>query len=208
MSVFCALLIGSCSTAASEHYMILFAHHSSKAGRSSVVAAHSFACFVEVTGDTISEQFTISWCSSNGVRLFQPAVTGVNRSLAETIDGCISRDLRISMWGPCRISADFFVRAREQYELLEIAESTGCVKWKALDGRSRLRCAGRAINCIHAISDISGVLVRTGSKCGESGSQAVFDCFVQMGLIADPCQTHDWVWQAIKPAGCPVVCRQ
>lgn len=188
--------------AGSEHFVIVFASQDGLQTVWSAALSHTFATWIEVKDKQIANHFTISWCAPIRVKLFAPAENGKNRPLDETIRRCLGRGLRVSMWGPYKVTAAFYANARRQFELLEAAQVSGEIKYKPLDGTSRFRDCKRAVNCMHAVSDTSGVTLKTGTLCGERASAAVVSHFKCLGLIVDRSEAYDWIWEAIRPVDC------
>lgn len=159
---------------------------------------HTFATWVQTEGDKIREDFTISWYPKGEFRLISPPEVGANLTLHDTLRRCNSRRVRVYLWGPYRISDDFYARGRKQYDFLERAEQNGLPLYKALDGNSRTR-AGGAVNCIHAVSDISGGRLLTGFRTGPLAASGIVDHFRSMGLVSTPREPTEWIWLEIKP---------
>lgn len=150
-----------------EYFMAVFAFE----GRPNVPRrAHTFAVFVKKHADKTEIQ-TISWLPRTlNVAPLRPAPEpGVNLELHETIKLGLSQGARIWQWGPYQVKAELYEKAERQVERL----NAGAVLYKAVDDLFR---PGRAINCIHAVSDlVDGNLLATGTAFGVPASRMVFN---------------------------------
>ncbi len=154
------------------YYMIIFACQTTP---NRPRTAHSFAAFVKVPDkdgkpDTASmEAHMISWITEpENFGLLRPAAPGRNLSLEESMQWAANRNAAVIAFGPYRIQKELYDRAMAQRERLR----SGAVAYKATD--RRVRQAGVAVNCFHAISDmVEGPLLDTGSAFGEPASAMV-----------------------------------
>lgn len=182
-------------------YMAVFASDSCLFQKPS---AHCFATFVRVRIDAklperqTHECFTLSWFPmTDKVRLIAPMEPGENRDLKRSLDRAACKKIRLCEWGPYQIHPDLYERALAQKALLE----SGQIGWQACDGGNRR--LGRAINCVHAVSDIdcdAGKLV-TGLRCGAHASRFIVEHLSRW--IVQPCAVHEWVNELIGVAGYP-----
>jgi hypothetical protein len=160
------------SGAEEKYYMVVFSAQAAPVrGRN----AHTFATFVRVADDAISdngpkvERHTISWLPSTlQVRVLRRfPESGVNLGFQSTMDWARRRDARVTAWGPVQIQKELYDRALRQIDRL----NSGAIAYKAIDRRYR----GEAVNCIHAVADIDtdrGIL-SVGDAFGEAASSAV-----------------------------------
>jgi hypothetical protein len=193
----CVLLVafGSAARGQDSFYAIIFGEQD---GRNRCCEAHSFATFVWVrlaaTGPEVVDQATISWLPAAGrVKLFKQAERGRNYSLEESF-ALVKPGHSVAQWGPFRIQEELFERAKKQAAFL----TKGGVLYKAVDPFSRP--AGVAVNCEHAISDISlrpgESIVRTGTAHGHHGSYLVATHL--RSWMIEPGVAHEWVGRSLK----------
>lgn len=194
------LLLAGSSIADDACYMAVFSSDSCFLQKPS---AHCFATFVKVHDDEKTKQrtfeaLTISWFPATDiVRLVAPAEPGENRDLKRTLDRAACKKIRLSEWGPYQICPELFDRAVKQKARLEC----GTLGWQACDSENRP--AGKAINCVHAVSDVDcdRGQCRTGIHCGEKASALIVRHLGRW--IVNPCERHDWVNELIGVAGYP-----
>ena len=209
MTLTLATLALASAVGAKTHYVLLFAAQQPGRAIPSPWLAHSFATWVELDDARITEQFTISWLGASGVRfLLPPRELGINRSLLESMQWACEHGLCVSMWGPYQVTAELFENARCRYQLLEEAETSGIVEYKVFDSFTRSRCCEPAYNCFHAICDVAGTRLRTGTRYGNRVNRQIVRHFVEIGVIVDPCTVHDWIWEEIRPQGFSVIPRE
>jgi hypothetical protein len=174
----------------SAYYMVVF---SAQAKSNDPRLTHTFATFVKVdksdpTTAERTEIHTISWLprSLNIVLFRRHPEPGANLDLESSLRWAVSRNFRVSMWGPYEIDKGLYDRAVRQ----EAHLNSGRVLYKALDRRFR---PGIASNCIHAVSDldIDNGLLNTGLKRGDAASRQVAQ-HLNHWVIA-PERTHPWV---------------
>ncbi len=104
-----------------------------------------------------------------------PPEPGENRTTRDALAMAMRRELRITRWGPYRIDRALYDRALRQIDLLEGRVPGRQVGYKALDIGFRESSEVRAMNCIHAISDIdrdAGIL-RTWTSYGDEAARHV-----------------------------------
>lgn len=143
--------------------------------------SHTFATFVHTTqslpnGEVLNfEEKTISWLPLNArVRVLALLPErGRNFGLKETIEIAAHNQFFIKRWGPARISEDLYRKATLRYDFL----NAGGAEYKANDLLFRRLSArnerGGAVNCIHAVLDIVGI-VRTFLHFGFDASRDVY----------------------------------
>jgi hypothetical protein len=198
---------------AASHYLVVFGSQSDPpvARRS-----HTFACLVKARGGPedrkILETVTISWLPKSlnvAVARVLPE-EGVNLDLLPTLKWARDQDTQVSAWGPYRVKKELYDRARSQKARLE----SGAVSYKAIDLKAPitppvkplLKAPLKAplksvlqredhVNCIHAVSDIAGSDLATGTAYGVAASAMVVR-HLQPWMI-NPEQTHPWVIDAI-----------
>ncbi len=160
--------------------------------------AHTFATFAKATGEGKDktkykiEQHTISWIAKTKeivVARLRPE-PGANLSLKASMELAASLEEKVSMWGPFEIKKELYDRALKQTDRLE----SNKVEYKAIDFRFRPE---RAINCIHAVSDIDADdgFLDVGTACGDEASRAVAGHLRRW--VIKPEKTHDWVSKRI-----------
>jgi len=142
------------------------------------------ASSAQVQGTTAPEVFTISWlpATMNVVPLRLAPEVGRNYTLEETISWARSVASPVVAFGPVEISKSIFVRARQQYNLL----NQGGVSYRALDSGRR---ETNAINCMHAVSDVApGPRLVTGTSRGYPGTDLVVNHLRPyfVGALHDP----------------------
>lgn len=160
---------------AALYFVVLFSYQTPVLNRPK--DSHTFATFVETTADgTYVNEFTISWLPrrlddpAEDIRTLGPAEPGRNFSRGESLAQGRRDNRRPRRWGPLRVSPEFFARARRRYDEL----NAGGILYKVLDGGTR----PRAVNCIHAVSDASGVLLETGLHRGDAATEDVLVHFM------------------------------
>jgi hypothetical protein len=159
---------------------------------------HSFATFVKATGEGADktkykiEEHTISWIAKTKDIVVARAIPepGVNLSLKDSMELAASQKEKVSMWGPFEIKKELYDRALKQIDRLE----SNKVEYKAIDLRFRPE---RAINCIHAVSDIDAGegLLETGTASGDEASRMVVE-HLRRWMIK-PENAHNWVSKRI-----------
>lgn len=184
-----------------EYFLVVMSFQDGNRGSLIPWKAHTFATWIEARGHTINKVFTISWLPHGDIRLWRRAEDGVNWTLEETIAIAQRYKTRLSRWGPYRICPSFYAAARRQCERLNAAETTGVLKYQAVDAFTQFKTQGRAIHCLHAVSEACGQPARTGPFTGEHGTQIVVDHFRARGLIDNADPANEWVWEAICPPG-------
>jgi hypothetical protein len=170
--------------------------------------AHTFGTFVKIVdpgpGATMHlESHTISWLPVTmdvRVRALLPE-EGYNFELHPTMRHVLETGDRVSLWGPYRIEKELYCKALDQIARLE----RGTVKYKAID--SGLPNA-LVSNCIHALSDVTGSLLRpriASPGWGEVASAIVKDRFEP--YILDDQQIYPWVVEALGLRQYPLIFR-
>lgn len=139
---------------------------------------HSYAGFMAVDHSTgrVVERFAISWLPIDAnVRAIDVVEPGRNFPLDETMNIALANHYQVTKLGPKEVTPRLFELARNQWGRLERATRDGSIGYLLLDGISRF-APRPSVNCIHAVSDLAGVL-RTGLKSGRSGSVAIDEYF-------------------------------
>jgi len=199
--------------AAENYYLVVFAAQTDPpvARRS-----HTFACFVKAGGRLeerkILESLTISWLpkSLNVAVVRALPEEGVNLALLPTLKWARGLDAQVSAWGPFSIKTDLYDRAATQKSRLE----SGAVSYKAVDLKAPIQPPVKPalkaplktalkgvlqreehVNCIHAVSDISGNDLATGTAHGVAASGMVVR-HLQAWMI-NPEETHPWLIEAL-----------
>jgi hypothetical protein len=203
-----------------RYYMMIFA---SQSAPNVVRHSHTFAVFAKAFGrgqfpdDYQIEAHTISWMPASGrIWPLRPGpVPGVNMSLADTFKWAEAEGKHISMWGPFPVSPRLYDMAVSQ----ETKLNQGKLQYQCIDTRYR---AERAVNCIHAVSDLDLTQSRlnTGTSHGKDASKLVlthFEPYIQESresnrwlvdrLHLDPDIVHFENPELIGPAHNPAVYR-
>jgi hypothetical protein len=163
------------SAQAAQYYMVMFGYQGAP---NLARTSHTFATFVAVEGQAVTEEVTVSWLPAPGY--FGPgnsmpvlrAVPGHNYTLDETIG--LAGDAQIQYWGPYQITDSLFAQAEARAGFL--SEGTTSYKMIVLDEARRepalYNQPGGVINCIMAVSDLGGYL-DTGTNWGYAASSQV-----------------------------------
>ncbi len=179
----------------SRYYVLLFGGQ----GDLRPQTAHTWATFVQATrhpsGITLVDSFTISWLPVEmpvrPLRLRpQP---GRNYGLYETLDIMTGYRPRLSLWGPWEISREWYCQAAAHKAYLD----GGAVRFRTLD-QSLL--GDELSHCVHAVTNTDALLHERASPItwyGELVTRRVANAMVEVGLIREPCVTHDWVLSAL-----------
>ncbi|VTT97113.1 Uncharacterized protein OS=Planctomyces brasiliensis (strain ATCC 49424 / DSM 5305 / JCM 21570 / NBRC 103401 / IFAM 1448) GN=Plabr_4392 PE=4 SV=1 [Gemmataceae bacterium] len=112
---------------------------------------HTFLAITKVPKDGAAvENREMSWLPATlkvrGVAL--RAETGVNLSVADTLNVCRRDCMRVSVWGPYQIKPELYCRLSNQIDRL----GEGKIKYKGTDN---LYPSPVAMNCYHAIWNVS-----------------------------------------------------
>lgn len=163
--------------------------------------AHTFATFVKArwcAGSCQLEAFTISWLPRTAV--VRPMAVlpelGCNFDLCTTLRLAYAEGAEVSMWGPYQICPDLYQRAMAQKNRLD----SGDIHYKAVDSGWPAR---RVSNCIHAVSDIDQSRPPLRIASPAWGCPASY--YVTLHLlpwIVNPCQTQEWVVDALGLRTC------
>jgi hypothetical protein len=150
--------------------------------------SHCFATFARMGAGGRVELQHINWFSIRGHQtgwtyaLFEPdgqptrPEPGENRPTREALLLARQGGLRIARWGPYEIERGLFERATRQIDLLEGRIPGRRVLYKALDLGYRSDASMiRAMNCVHAISDIDRepALLRTWTSYGDEAARKI-----------------------------------
>ncbi len=178
-----------------HHYLIVYGYQDRS---NSVHNSHTFASFIESTGSRDAddlqgfESHSISWLPvSRDVRLLRLSPQSArNFSLSETLQ--IASDARLSVmrWGPIEVSEGFYQAGLRRIAFLESGSVSYIVDDKPYRSGVYQFRSGGAINCIHAVSDVGGLL-RTEFRHGFGASVAVFDSLRRWGMATQ--STNEWV---------------
>lgn len=180
---------GAARPAVESYYMVVYSAQEGNVA----VRSHCFATFARVarSGDTTAEPRVelhhINWFSVRGHRcgstfgLFEcdgrptRPEPGENRTTRDALELVLGRGRRVTRWGPFEIDRGLYERALRQIDLLEGRVPGRQVLYKALDLGYREGAEVRAINCIHAVSDIvrMPVLLRTWTAYGDEAARKV-----------------------------------
>lgn len=205
---------GATGRATEAYYMVVFAAQEAN----NPVTSHCFATFARLTGaggsggESRVELHHINWFSLRGHqtgstrglveadgRPTRPE-PGANRTTREALLLAHRWGLRVTRWGPYEIDRGLFERALRQIDLLEGRVPGRRVLYKAIDLGWRDGQEVKALNCIHAISDVDAepAPLRTWTSYGAGASRRVI---VHLGRwIKDRGQDHPEVWGAIWEA--------
>lgn len=125
------------------------------------VRSHTFVVFQRG-----QETVCISWLPAGGrVKLLNCPEPGVNLDLAGTVQWARANRAKVTVIGVYEIKAELFDLAVKQKAKLD----SGQIFYAALDAG----CQGKAVNCIHAVSDLTNVRLETGTAHGEAASGLV-----------------------------------
>lgn len=153
------------ANAVDEYHVVVFSYNNTL-GRVRPAETHTFATWVHSRNRDLVEQIDISWGPKDGgLRVVANEVPGRNKCLAETLKDAEGK--KLAYW-ILRTDRSFFDAAAKQRDRLSY--------YKVLDTGTR----PRAVNCIHACSDVAGYL-ETGTKCGIPAGEAVANFYVQQG---------------------------
>ena len=187
-----------------KYYVLLFG---GQADRTRPQTAHTWATFVKAipnpAGDgAVLETFTISWLPVNlPVRPFKlRPVAGRNYSLAETLDQFEKPRSDVGLWGPFEIREDWYRSAAEHKRDLD----SGTVRFATLDRGplfpfSPVRHPDIS-HCVHALTRTWEPLRRATNPViwyGELITRKVAESTRTVGLLVNPCATHDWLIPAL-----------
>jgi hypothetical protein len=125
---------------------------------------------------------------------------GCNLGLHETLRYVLSREERVSLWGPYRIDAGLYRRALQQAALLQ----SGRVLYKAND---RGYCCDDVSNCVHAVSSLADGYGRQFGilAWGEAASSGVLDELAPW--VLDHGREYPWVACALGLERYPITNR-
>lgn len=188
------------ATTDSAYYMIVFGFQD---GLNQPRNSHTFATFVRAAGDAtagrVESQHTISWMPKDlDIFLLQRPEPGVNLTLAQSLQLAAPSNIRLRRSRVYEITPELYAKARERIAFLERGAATGETRYTVLDGRWRgpttRNQPGGASNCIHALSDIGGVL-DTGTLRGFAASERVLDHL--WPSVRAPGVDHEWVAGAL-----------
>lgn len=186
-----------------RYYVVLFGYESPL---NLAALSHSFATFVRqdgVTGD-ITEK-TIGWLPARlspnlsvCVHLLFPRrcppETGHNYGLDETIDLALYNNRNIYRAGPFEVDRSLWDLAGAQIAQLE----SGYVQYVARDNRThglRGNVSTQAVNCVHALTDITGAYLPRTPRWGFMGTLDVLSLYAPW--IVDWTTSSEWVAQEL-----------
>jgi len=163
--------------------------------------AHTFATFVKSSPQGL-EQFTISWLPVRlpvrPGKLFPEA--GRNYGLHETLDLFNTGKQELALWGPFEIQPSWYCEALAHKQVLD----GGGVDFLTLDRGPFLRRAPvrrpDISHCVHAVTRSNEQLRIASSPIlgyGEYITRKVADKIDEVGLLVNPCVTHDWLLPAL-----------
>jgi hypothetical protein len=186
--------------------------YSSQDAGNNPTTSHCFATFARISGSAARvELHHISWFNVRGHQtgstcIFddcgQPAQPepGENRTAGEALAMAQRRGLRVTRWGPYEIDRALFERALRQIDLLEGRIPGHKVLYKAMDLGFREGSEVRALNCIHAVSDIDRdrAPLRTWTSYGDEAVRKVVQHLRRW--IKGQGREHPEVWEPIWEA--------
>ena len=175
-----------------SYYLCLFSYETTPR-RPQV--AHSFAVFVKVEQQSLDVR-TISWVPQNNtIRLLRrTGDPGMNLDLQHTLENARSLHARIFSTGAYQIKQELYDKAMQQIGKL----ACGQVLYKVLDFNDR---PDRAVNCIHAISDIDTArgLLLVGTNYGRDASAMILEHLSPWIINRD--KEHPWIIEKLGLAG-------
>lgn len=152
------LLLSSGYAQAAKYYCLLFSHDSKLP---IPCYSHVFGTFLKIEDEKIAEEVTISWRPYGSWHIFDKPKPGYNMTLKESLDLAKSENRVVCLYGPYEINEEFYQKAAFRYK-----ELPDKYKYKALDCWSRHH-GDPAINCHHALSDLTGGELRTYCRYGK-----------------------------------------
>ena len=155
---------------ADSYYLMIFSHDSAPVPWPFV--SHVWGTFVRVKGESV-EIKTISWCPTTKWSIFDSATTGYNMTLYQSIEDAIRKKRKVCMWGPFAIDQSLYEKAER------MQKTPGY--YKCIDVFNR----PNATNCIHKISDITGVKLTTHFRYGKCAGEAVYRHYSNLGLLKE-----------------------
>ncbi len=174
--------------------------------------SHTAAVFVRATAaGEVSEEFTISWLPARlkddpgGVIQALRPEPGANFTREETLRLGRRGRRDVVRWGPFQVRPEFYASARRRFDFLD----SGAVRYTVFDDALRQAAfdgvPGGAVNCIHALSDVTGERPpRTGFLHGGPGTEAALAHFLagdpQRNFIRYPV-LHEWLADALGLSG-------
>lgn len=169
--------------------------------------AHTWATFVKALpnpagGGIVLDSFTISWLP---VRLpvrplkFRTSA-GRNYGLTETLEMFDAGRSDLGLWGPFEIREDWYRSAAEHKRFLD----SGTVRFATLDrgplfSFSPVRHPDIS-HCVHAVTRTWDPLRRATNPViwyGELITRRVAESARKVGVLVNPCATHDWLIPAL-----------
>lgn len=176
------VLFGFNNAKADDYHVIVFSYNNSK-GRIKPTQTHTFATWIRSNNKRIVDQVDISWRPvQRNFHAVVESVPGCHKCLSETLNDC--NGMTYKYW-ILRTNLSFFEAAKKQHDSLTL--------YKMLDGKVR----PKAVNCIHACSDVAGY-IKTGTTCGIPAGQMIVDFY----LKKDKAQKSNdrWVLDALLKA--------
>lgn len=180
-------------------------------------SSHCFATFARVIPERAKssgrrvELRHINWLSTRAHRSGvtdivapggRPALPepGENRTTADALELVWSGGRRVTRWGPYAIDRGFYEQASRHIDRLEGRLPGPKVLYKAIDLGYREGSEIRALNCIHAVSDIvrKPELLRTWTTHGDEAARQVVRHLLPS--IKGPAVERPEVWPAIWDA--------
>ena len=158
--------------------------------------AHTFAAYFRVNGEG-ARMRTISWLPADYAKTLRTSVSGGpvpgrNFSLDETLELASAAGVRVTVWGPYEVTPRLYHIALARAAELE----SGRYRFVANDKGYRER--GVAINCMHAVSDLSGEHESYGGVFGTGlgmwgipGTRHVLDFYRHHGTR--------WMMEPVEP---------
>ena len=163
INIICALMAFVDQPPKSDYYVVVF---SCDGVNQNVIPteSHVFSTWVEITNNRITDSVDINWQSTSPDDFVNTNV-GRNVPIKEIFKSRTSKTNKLKYW-TLKIDQSFFAKAKKQEKNL--------ILYKTFDKRTR----PVAINCIHAISDVSGYL-ETDSSFGNEAAQKIVELFIK-----------------------------
>jgi hypothetical protein len=185
-----------------KYYVLLFG---GQADRWRPQTAHTWATFVRADPGPTLSTFTISWlpCQMPVKPYKLRPQAGRNYGLHETLDLMTTGRQDLGLWGPWEIRPEWFAQAARYKAALD----SGAVRYLTLDRGDRWPDVN---HCVHAVTRTDPGLHEQAKPItfyGELVTRRVANAMNRVGLLVDPCVTHDWLLPQLDVARYPLVRR-